>query len=113
MQTGLTVPSRRSRSTRRPVPVHYGQTPLSTLFRWSFQKLNVDAACGSCPLWVKSGHSRRNKACPLYPRKRTCAVQLEMSAIGQKRTSVHLFDYLVGATVEGTLLPKIRLTLRQ
>jgi hypothetical protein len=24
--------------------------------------------------------------CPLYPRKRTCAVQLEMSALGQKRT---------------------------
>src|SRR5215475_10776810 len=25
--------------------------------------------------------------CPFYPRKRTCAVQLEMSALGQKRTS--------------------------
>src|SRR5262245_41408605 len=25
--------------------------------------------------------------CPLYPRKRTCAVQPEMSALGQKRTS--------------------------
>ena len=24
--------------------------------------------------------------CPLYPRKRTCAVQLAMSALGQKRT---------------------------
>src|SRR6516164_10952292 len=24
--------------------------------------------------------------CPLCPRKRTCAVQLEMSALGQKRT---------------------------
>jgi hypothetical protein len=24
--------------------------------------------------------------CPLYPRKRTCAVQLPMSALGQKRT---------------------------
>src|SRR5262249_8109215 len=58
-------------------------------------------------------HSEGSARCPLYPRKRTCAVQLGMSAIGQKRTSVHLFDYLVGATVEGTLLPKIRLTLRQ
>jgi hypothetical protein len=38
------------------------------------------------PLWVKSGHSHRKKACPLYPRKRTCAVQLGMSALGQKRT---------------------------
>ena len=26
------------------------------------------------------------KACPLYPRKRTCAVQLAMSAKCQKRT---------------------------
>jgi hypothetical protein len=28
----------------------------------------------------------RTTSCPLYPRKRTCAVQLEMSAKGQKRT---------------------------
>ncbi len=40
-----------------------------------------------CPLWVKSRHSRRKKSCPFYPRKRTCAVQLRMSALGQKRTS--------------------------
>jgi enoyl-CoA hydratase/carnithine racemase len=33
-----------------------------------------------CPLWVKSRHLRRKKSCPLYPRKRTCAVQLGMSA---------------------------------
>src|SRR5262245_44872969 len=26
------------------------------------------------------------KPCPLYPQKRTCAVQLGMSALGQKRT---------------------------
>ena len=37
----------------------------------------------SCPLWVKSGHRQCKKACPLYPRKRTCAVQLGMSALGQ------------------------------
>ena len=28
----------------------------------------------------------RNRPCPLYPQKRTCAVQLGMSALGQKRT---------------------------
>ena len=27
------------------------------------------------------------QVCPLYPRKRTCAMQLGMSALGQKRTS--------------------------
>ena len=35
-----------------------------------------------------------NWSCPLYPRKRTCAVQSEMSAKGQTRTS-GLFDQLV------------------
>jgi hypothetical protein len=39
------------------------------------------------PLWVTSGHLRRNRPCPLYPQKRTCAVQLGMSALGQKETS--------------------------
>ena len=29
----------------------------------------------------------RKRSCPLYPRKRTCAVQRRMSALGQKRTS--------------------------
>jgi hypothetical protein len=38
-----------------------------------------------CPLWVRSRHSHRKKSCPLYPRKRTCAMQLGMSAMGQKR----------------------------
>jgi hypothetical protein len=28
------------------------------------------AASGPCPLWVKSGHMRRNKACPLYSQLR-------------------------------------------
>jgi len=28
----------------------------------------------------------RTRSCPLYPRKQTCAVQLGMSALGQKRT---------------------------
>ena len=28
----------------------------------------------------------RKRSCPLYPHKRTCAVQTRMSALGQKRT---------------------------
>src|SRR5262249_8340655 len=32
---------------------------------------------------------------PLYPRKRTCALQLGMSALGQKRTSDKSFDPFV------------------
>src|SRR6478609_9010847 len=34
-------------------------------------------------------------SCPLYPRKRTCAAQTVMSALGQKRTSLGLFEHLV------------------
>src|SRR6476620_6516900 len=36
------------------------------------------------------------RSCPLYPQKRTCAVHSSMSALGQKRTSAHSFDHLVG-----------------
>jgi hypothetical protein len=36
-----------------------------------------------CPPLAKCGHSRCNSPCPLYLKKRTCAVQLEMSAKGQ------------------------------
>ncbi len=30
----------------------------------------------------------RKRSCPLYPRKQTCVAQPEMSALGQKRTSL-------------------------
>src|SRR5262245_14314611 len=40
-----------------------------------------------CPLWVTSRHMQCKTPCPVYPRERTCAVQLGMSALGQKRTS--------------------------
>src|SRR5262245_61463279 len=53
-----------------------------------------------CPLWLKSRHEVQNamsalppiatgkadirkRSCPLYPRKRTCAVHQAMSALGQ------------------------------
>src|SRR5262245_45751001 len=39
----------------------------------------------------------RNRSCPLYTRKRTCAVHQVMSALGQKRTLPILLDDLVGA----------------
>ena len=38
-------------------------------------------------LWVKSRHLQCRKACPLLPRKQTCAAQLGMSAKCQKQTS--------------------------
>src|SRR5262245_516241 len=42
----------------------------------------------------------RKRACPLYPRKRTCAVQLAMSALGQADMQARLFDHLVGALLQ-------------
>ena len=39
-----------------------------------------------CLLWVISGHLQCKYVCQLYPRKRTCAVQLAMSAKCQERT---------------------------
>src|SRR5262245_50004859 len=39
----------------------------------------------------------RKRSCRLCPRKRTCAVHQLMSALGQKRTCIALFDHLVGA----------------
>src|SRR5262245_9918065 len=37
----------------------------------------------------------------LYPRKRTCAAHKLMSALGQKRTLLLLFDHLVGGQKQG------------
>src|SRR5262249_14156494 len=39
-----------------------------------------DVRASQWPLWVISGHVQRNRPCPLYPQKRTCAVQEPMSA---------------------------------
>jgi SCO1/SenC len=50
-----------------------------------------------CPLWVKGRHMQRKKSCPLCPRKRTCAMQLGMSAKGHKRT-LRLLDHLIGSS---------------
>src|SRR5262245_5227706 len=48
----------------------------------------------------QSGHSVVSGQCPLYPRKRTCAVQLGMSAMGQKRTSVSLCPLCASRAVQ-------------
>src|SRR5262245_47809171 len=53
------------------------------------------SSCRFSP-WITAN----KKSCPLYPRKRTCAVQKAMSAMGQKRTFRDSLDQLVGALVE-------------
>jgi hypothetical protein len=39
------------------------------------------------PQWVNSEHPALKLQCPLYPRKRTFADAIKMSALGQKQTS--------------------------
>ena len=51
----------------------------------SYANLGLRATAG-CPLWFKSRHVQCTHPCPRYPRKRTCAVQLGMSAKCQLRT---------------------------
>jgi hypothetical protein len=48
----------------------------------------------------QSRHMQCKTPCPLYPQKRTCAVQLGMSALGQKRTSQLLLDQLVSSDLQ-------------
>ena len=52
----------------------------------------------------KSRHLRRKSTCPLILRKRTCAVQLGMSALCQKRTSGTV------TTVQGATWPRGKVT---
>jgi hypothetical protein len=52
-----------------------------------------------------SGYFSMRELCPLYCQKRTCAVQLGMSALGQERTYAaqqkrSLFYHLVGDVLE-------------
>src|SRR5262249_20099640 len=63
---------------------------LAHLFRdlcWLTRDFGTGRTRTACPLWVKSRHLHCTSPCPLYPQKRTYAMQLWMSAMGQKRTS--------------------------
>src|SRR6478752_874282 len=60
---------------------------LPTATRWQASKRKLkrrhfkEIDIRECPLWVKSRHLHCDKPCPLYPRKRTCAAHLLMSAL--------------------------------
>ena len=77
---------------------------IASLARWKEHGAGSNYHAGSvsgnrCPLWVISGHLQCKRACPLYPRKRTCAVQLGMSALCQKRTLRKLETIAFGPTL--------------
>jgi hypothetical protein len=56
----------------------------------------------------------RKTPCLLYPRKRTCAVQSAMSALGQKRTSpsYSITSFARPISVFGMLIPSVLAVLR-
>jgi len=61
-----------------------------TIAEWNRHVGNANHVQSKCPLWVKIRHRHAPAWCPLYPRERTCAVQLSMSAKCQKQTrAVH------------------------
>jgi hypothetical protein len=43
----------------------------------------VQKGMSALPLIATAKADSRKRSCPLYPRKRTCAAQLAMSALGQ------------------------------
>src|SRR4029450_7491919 len=64
------------------------------------QTFAVRKAMSALPPIATAKADSRKRSCPLYPQKRTCAVQLGMSALGQKRTSC-LLDHLVSSCEQG------------
>src|SRR5262245_53105927 len=50
------------------------------------QTYAVQKVMSASPPIATANANFRKGPCPLYPQKRTCAVQLRMSALGQKRT---------------------------
>src|SRR4029450_3037717 len=71
----VTLPRRAAQACSRP--------PKSKNRGWQGYVGSSEPLANACPLWVISGHFAAQSSCPLYPRKRTCAVQLQMSALGQ------------------------------
>ena len=57
------------------------RTRFMPLVRSVPEMLRLANVARQCPLWVISRHFAVQSPCPLYPRKRTCAVQLGMSAL--------------------------------
>src|SRR5262249_47344716 len=68
----------RSNKPNKVAPPHYRPPRLGQQIVATFTLAQEE---GRCPLWVKSRHMQRNTPCPLYPRKRTCAVHSCMSAL--------------------------------
>src|SRR5262249_7005030 len=87
-----TVPSLRrlvgcwfERPGATPLPGHGIQHPLVSVLlggvvmsaflgveRETLSRCRIARGC-RCPLWVISGHSRMDQACPLYPREQSCS----------------------------------------
>src|SRR5262245_42711740 len=80
-----TADDNRTTTTIKPKRPHWGGESPAPSGRLSMSAAAKRGLPGRL-LWVIGTHNRAPVQCPLYPRKRTCAVQLVMSALGQKRT---------------------------
>src|SRR5262249_31569385 len=71
-----------------PAPANFKRLYRFTL-PFSLELMRMGTACTSASQQTRefSGHLQCSNPCPLYPRKRTCAVQLGMSALGHVWTA--------------------------
>src|SRR5262249_45233377 len=53
-----------------------------------------------CPLWVISGHTRREKSCPLYPRKRTFACTGACPLRANSGHGITSLDHVIGCHLQ-------------
>src|SRR5262249_25275857 len=88
-QVAATLPNRAMNSRQRMVPPSEQRFQKSQTIRLrpvpKTGRNERSLAKVPCPLWVKSRHVRCKESCPLYPQKRTCALQLGMSALKDER----------------------------
>src|SRR5262245_26740944 len=73
---------------------------LTTYFGKDRNGSNTDSGRASDVRFGSKADMCAASRCPLLLRKRTFAAQIPMSAMGQERTSRHLFDDLVRSTDE-------------
>src|SRR5262249_49102564 len=75
---------------------HFVMSALGQKQTYALQK-----AMSALPPMATAKADSRKRLCLLYPRKRTLALHLRRSALGQKQTSRHLFDHLVRTPDKG------------
>src|SRR5262245_2965876 len=81
----IAPPRLRTGIVSRQLSTRKGGEPMSVLGHK--QTYALQKAMSALPLIATTKADIRKRSCLLYPQERTCAAQLGMSAMGQKRTS--------------------------